>query len=110
MVIPLLGLFRMTLRRPGPLSSQKGQPDPGVIPTVRLRWAPTWKPTTSWKAADKRPRQGWRINPNSGEHDRVAAADGPGIDHGSVNANVHSVVLSSGPEDACLWAGPPAAG
>jgi hypothetical protein len=36
----------------------------------------------------------------SGEHDRVAAVDGPAIDHRGVNADVHCVVLSSRPQNS----------
>jgi hypothetical protein len=36
-----------------------------------------------------------RVNPNSGEHDRVAAADHSAVDNRGVNADVYSVVLSS---------------
>ena len=36
----------------------------------------------------------------SGEHDRVAAADGPAIDNRGVDADVHCVVLSSRPQDS----------
>jgi len=35
----------------------------------------------------------------SGEHDRVAAADGPAIDNRGVDADVYCVVLSGRPED-----------
>ena len=45
------------------------------------------------------PRYG-RINPNSGKHDRVAAADGPALDNRGVNADVHCVVLSSRPQNS----------
>ena len=41
--------------------------------------------------------EGGGSNPNSGEHDRVAAADGPAIDNRGVNADVHCVVSSSRP-------------
>jgi hypothetical protein len=34
-----------------------------------------------------------RVNPNSGEHDPVAAADGPAFDNRGVNADVHSIVF-----------------
>jgi hypothetical protein len=57
----------------------------------------SWKAATCWKAADSRPRQGRRVNPSSGEHDRVAAADGPAIDHRGVDADVYSIVLSGRP-------------
>jgi hypothetical protein len=39
--------------------------------------------------------KGRRVNPNSGKHDSIAAADGPAVDHRGVNADVHCVVLSS---------------
>jgi hypothetical protein len=52
------------------------------------------------EAADSRPRQERQINPNSGEHDRVAAADGPAVDNRGVNADVYCVLLSSGPQDS----------
>ena len=41
----------------------------------------SWKAATCWRAASGRPRQGRRVNPSSGEHDRVAAAIAPAIDH-----------------------------
>jgi hypothetical protein len=41
-----------------------------------------------------------RVNPHSGEHDRVAAADGPAADNRGVNADVYCVVLSSRAEDS----------
>src|SRR5215218_7420713 len=47
-----------------------------------------------------RRRHGRRVNPVSGEHDRVAAADGAAIDNRGVNADVHFVVLSSRAEDS----------
>jgi len=65
-----------------------------------LRQLISWKPATFWKASDSRPRQGRRVNPSSGEHDRVAAADGAAIDHRGVHADVHCVVLSSRAKDA----------
>jgi hypothetical protein len=46
------------------------------------------------------PRQGAGVNPSSGKHDRVAAADGPAVDNRGVNADVHCVVLSSRAEDS----------
>ena len=36
----------------------------------------------------------------SGEHDRVAAADGAAIDNRGVDADVHCVVLSSRPQNS----------
>jgi len=44
-----------------------------------LRQLIFWKPATFWKAADRRLRHGRRVDPNSGEHDRVAAADGRSV-------------------------------
>jgi hypothetical protein len=41
----------------------------------------SWKAATCWRSASGRPRQGRRVNPSSGEHDRVAAAIAPAIDH-----------------------------
>jgi hypothetical protein len=46
------------------------------------------------EASDSGPRRP-RVNPNSGKHDRVAAADSSAIDDRGVNADVHCVVLSS---------------
>jgi hypothetical protein len=65
-----------------------------------LRQLISWKPATLWKASDSRPRQGRRVNPSSGEHHRIAAADGSAADNRGVNADVYCVVLSSGPQDA----------
>ena len=47
-----------------------------------------------------RRRHGRRVNPISGEHDRIAAADGPAIDNRGVNADIHCIVLSSRAEDS----------
>ena len=44
-----------------------------------------------------RPERTARSSRISGEHDRVAAADGPAIDNRGVDADVHCVVLSSRP-------------
>jgi hypothetical protein len=56
----------------------------------------SWKAATSWRAASSRPWQGHRVNPSSGEHDRVAAADDPIIDHRGVDADVYCVVRPLG--------------
>jgi len=40
------------------------------------------------------------VNPISGEHDRVAAADGPAIDNRGVDADVYCVVLGGRAEDS----------
>ena len=53
-----------------------------------------------WKASESRPRQGAALNSSSGEHDRVAAADGPAIDNRGVDADVYCVVLSGRAEDS----------
>jgi hypothetical protein len=47
-----------------------------------------------------RRRHGRRVNPISGEHYRITAADGPAIDNRGVNADVHCVVLGSRAEDS----------
>ena len=65
-----------------------------------LRAADLWKPATFWKAADSRPQKRWQVNPNSGEHDWVTAANGSAVDNRGVNADVHCVVLSSRAEDS----------
>jgi hypothetical protein len=57
----------------------------------------SWKAATCSRAPSNRPRQGRRVNPNSGQHDRVASADGPAIDNRGVDADVHSIVLSGRP-------------
>ena len=41
-----------------------------------------------------------RVNPISGKHDRVAAADGSAVDNRGVDADVYCVVLSSRAEDS----------
>ena len=51
-------------------------------------------------AASRRPRRSKPRECSSGEHDRVAAADGPTIDHRGVDADVYCVMLSSGAEDS----------
>ena len=66
-----------------------------------LRQLISWKPATFWKAARSRAvGTGGGSNANSGEQDRVAAADGPAIDNRGVDADVHSVVLSGRPQDS----------
>jgi hypothetical protein len=37
---------------------------------------------------------------DSGESDRVAAADASAVEHRGVHADVHRIVLGSGPEDS----------
>jgi hypothetical protein len=83
----------------------RGRPDrAGALDRGRERQSRrrliSWKAARCSRAASNRPRQGRRINPSSGEHDRVAAADGPAIDNRGVDADVHSVVLSGRPEDS----------
>jgi hypothetical protein len=60
----------------------------------------SWKAATCWSAASNGSRQGRRVNPSSGQHDRVAAAIAPAIDHRGLDADVHSVVLSGRMEDS----------
>jgi hypothetical protein len=50
-----------------------------------------------------RRRHGRRVNPISGEHNRVAAADGAAIDNRGVDTDVHCVVLSSRAEDSGVF-------
>jgi hypothetical protein len=59
-----------------------------------------WRPATFWKPLIGDREKGWQVDPISGKHDRVAAADGPAVDNRGVNADVHGVVLSSRPEDS----------
>ena len=59
-----------------------------------------WRPATFWKPLIADRGKGWQVDPISGEHDRVAAADGSAVDNRGVNADVHGVVLSSRPEDS----------